>query len=372
MNPELPLSSIKEALQVKGDHLIISGPCSAETRDQVVNTCQQVADTGKVHTLRAGIWKPRTRPNSFEGVGEEGLKWLAEAKETTGLPITTEVAKGEHVELCLKYGVDVLWIGARTTVNPFSVQEIADALKGIDIPVMVKNPINPDLQLWIGALERVSHAGITKLAAIHRGFSSHAQTPFRNEPMWQLPVQLKTMLPEIEIICDPSHIAGSRDIIPLIAQKALDLDMDGLMIESHIQPKLALSDAKQQVKPNALDRILSELVFRNPNTVNADFKNHLEDLRGMIDEIDENIIQQFATRMNIAEQIGLYKKDNAVTILQVNRWSEIIQDRITMGKALGLTDKFINKLLNIIHEESIERQNRVMNAEQFAEKVEKK
>ena len=360
MNTQLNLSSIKKFLGVE-DHLIISGPCSAESEDQVLQTCQRLKDTGKVHLLRAGIWKPRTRPNSFEGVGEIGLDWLAKTKEVTGLKITTEVAKASHVEKALEKGVDVLWIGARTTVNPFSVQEVADALKGVDIPVLVKNPINPDLALWIGALERMNQAGITKLAAIHRGFASSEPSPFRNMPMWELPIKLKTLIPDIEIFCDPSHIAGDREILPLIAQKAIDMDMDGLMIESHIQPSVALSDAQQQVKPAAFQKIIEGLVFRDATTSNVLFNNKLEELRHQIDQVDENIVQQFATRMNIAEQIGKYKKDNQVTVLQVSRWKDILQDRIDTGKSLGLSDQFMSRLLEITHAESIRRQNEIMN-----------
>jgi chorismate mutase len=255
----------------------------------------------------------------------------------------------------------MLWLGARTTVNPFSVQEIADALRGTDIPVLVKNPINPDLALWIGALERINKAGITKLAAIHRGFATNASTPFRNSPMWELPIKLKTIVPDLEIICDPSHIAGVRDIIPLIAQKAIDLDMDGLMIESHIRPQAAWSDADQQVKPADFNALVNDLVFRESKTNNPIFNNKLDELRHQIDEVDEELIHQFATRMNIAEKIGEYKRDNEVTVLQVSRWKEVIQERMNMGKALGLSDAFVEKLLELIHQESIRRQNEIMN-----------
>ena len=249
MKKALQLESISKWLPTASKPIIISGPCSAETEEQTIATAKQLAATGKVHALRAGIWKPRTRPGQYEGAGEEGLKWLIQAKKETGLPVTTEVANAAHVDACLKAGVDILWVGARTTVNPFSVQEIADALKGVDIPVMVKNPINPDLELWIGALERLNKAGLTKLAAIHRGFSSFEKGPFRNAPMWDMAIELKTRIPELDILCDPSHIAGNRDLISFISQKALDLDMAGLMIESHIDPDAAWSDAKQQVTP---------------------------------------------------------------------------------------------------------------------------
>lgn len=341
--------------------IVISGPCSAESEEQVMNTARELAATGKVDLLRAGIWKPRTRPNSFEGVGEVGLKWLVDAAQEIGVPSTTEVANAQHAEAALKAGVDVLWLGARTTVNPFSVQEIADALKGTDVPVMVKNPINPDLQLWIGAMERIYNAGIRKLAAIHRGFSSFEKTPFRNAPKWEMPIELKTMYPELDIICDPSHIAGNRELLGMIAQKAIDLDMAGVMIESHIQPSVALSDAKQQVKPADLDRILSELTIRQSTGGNAMFRSQLDELRQSIDQLDEEIIQKLSARMEIAEKIGEYKRDNDVTILQVNRWDEVVKKRTGMGKVMGLNEDFMHKLLQLMHKESIRRQTSIMN-----------
>lgn len=347
--------------------IIISGPCSAETEEQMVATAKQVAATGKVHALRAGIWKPRTRPGQYEGAGNEGLKWLIRAKQETGLPVTTEVANGAHVEACLKDGVDFLWVGARTTVNPFSVQEVADALKGVDIPVLVKNPINPDVELWLGALERLNKAGITKLAAIHRGFSSFEKGPFRNAPMWDLAIELKTKVPDLDMICDPSHIAGTRDLIALISQKALDLDMAGLMIESHINPDAAWSDAKQQVTPAVLGRIIGDLVVRTQEVENKSFKDTLSVLRDQIDHLDDEIMQKLSQRMKISEKIGQYKKENNVTILQVNRWEEIIQTRIALCKAMGLSEEFTTELLKLIHNESIQIQTKVMN--QVAERV---
>jgi len=341
--------------------IIISGPCSAETEEQMVATAKQIAATGKVHALRAGIWKPRTRPGQYEGAGEEGLKWLIRAKQETGLPVATEVANAAHVEACLKAGVDILWVGARTTVNPFSVQEVADALKGVDIPVLVKNPINPDVELWLGALERLNKAGITKLAAIHRGFSSFEKGPFRNAPMWDLAIELKTRVPELDMICDPSHIAGNRDLISFVSQKALDLDMAGLMIESHINPDAAWSDAKQQVTPSVLAKIISELVVRTPSTDNKIFKDTLSILRDQIDQLDDEIMSKLAARMKISEKIGQYKKENNVTILQVNRWEEIMQTRIALCRAMGLNDEFTSDLLKLIHHESIQVQTKVMN-----------
>jgi chorismate mutase len=347
--------------------IIISGPCSAETEEQMVATAKQIAATGKVHALRAGIWKPRTRPGQYEGAGEEGLKWLITAKKETGLPVTTEVANAAHVEACLKAGVDILWVGARTTVNPFSVQEVADALKGVDIPVMVKNPINPDVELWLGAFERLNKAGITKMAAIHRGFSSFEKGPFRNAPMWDLAIELKTRIPELDMICDPSHIAGNRDLISFVSQKALDLDMAGLMIESHINPDAAWSDAKQQVTPAALSKIIDELVVRTQTTDNKTFKDTLSILREQIDQLDDEIMQKLSARMKISEKIGQYKKENNVTILQVNRWEEIIKTRIALCRAMGLNDEFTSDLLKLIHHESIQVQTKVMN--KVAERV---
>lgn len=367
MKTALQLQSISTWLPTASKPVIISGPCSAETEEQTIATAKQIAATGKVHALRAGIWKPRTRPGQYEGAGEEGIKWLVQAKKETGLPVTTEVANASHVEACLKAGVDILWVGARTTVNPFSVQEIADALKGVDIPVMVKNPINPDLELWIGALERLNKAGITKMAAIHRGFSSFEKGPFRNAPMWDLGIELKTRIPELDIICDPSHIAGTRDLIALISQKALDLDMAGLMIESHINPDAAWSDAKQQVTPAALSKIIDGLVVRTTFSDNKTFKDTLSILREQIDQLDDEIMQKLAARMKISEKIGQYKKENNVTILQVNRWEEIIQTRISLAKAMGLDPAFTSELLKLIHHESIQVQTKIMN--KIAERV---
>ncbi len=341
--------------------VIISGPCSAETEEQTIATAKQIAATGKVHALRAGIWKPRTRPGQYEGAGDIGLQWLMAAKKETGLPVTTEVANAAHVEAALKAGVDILWVGARTTVNPFSVQEVADSLKGVDIPVMVKNPVNPDLELWIGAMERLHKAGIKTMAAIHRGFSSSEKGPFRNLPMWDIAIELKTRFPELEIICDPSHIGGNRDLISFISQKALDLDMAGLMIESHINPDAAWSDAKQQITPAVLGKIISELVVRKPDSENKTFKDTLSILREQIDHLDDDIMQKMAARMKISEKIGQYKRDNNVTILQVGRWEEIIKTRVTLGKAMGLDEGFMRDLLRLVHHESIQIQEKVMN-----------
>jgi chorismate mutase len=367
MKKELQLESISTWLKTDNKPLIIAGPCSAETESQTITTAKQLAATGRVQVLRAGIWKPRTRPGQYEGAGEEGLEWLVRAKKETGLPITTEVANAAHVEACLKAGVDILWIGARTTVNPFSVQAVADALKGVDIPVMVKNPVNPDVELWLGALERLNKSGITKLAAIHRGFSSFEKGPFRNAPMWDLAIELKTRIPELDIICDPSHICGNRELIPFIAQKALDLDMAGLMIESHLTPDAAWSDAKQQVTPSALTKIIDGLIVRTPSTDSKTFKDTLSRLREEIDQLDDDIMHKFAARMKISEKIGQYKKENNVTILQVNRWEEIIATRVAIGLAMGLSEEFMKDMLKLVHHESIQVQTRIMN--KIAERV---
>ncbi|WP_207428704.1 chorismate mutase [Pedobacter sp. SYSU D00535] len=341
--------------------LVIAGPCSAETEDQLLATAHLLAKTGKISVLRAGIWKPRTRPGEFEGIGSIGLEWLKRAKEETGLPTTVEVANAKHVEEALAAGVDILWVGARSTVNPFTVQEIADALKGVDIPVMVKNPVNPDLSLWVGALERINGAGITKLAGISRGFSSFEKSAFRNEPMWELTIQLMTLCPELPIICDPSHICGNRELIPYISQKALDLEMDGLMIESHIDPSVAWTDAKQQVTPAALSDLIDNLTVRHQEPQNPAVSDKLAELRKQIDKIDDQLIQKVAERMKVVEKIGEYKRDNDITILQLNRWEELITKRANFAKALNLDEEFTTKLLELIHDESIKKQTAIMN-----------
>lgn len=341
---------------------IISGPCSAESREQLLNTAKSLAASGKTHMLRAGIWKPRTRPNSFEGNGKVALDWLREAGEITGLPTSCEVANAQHVEESLKAGINALWIGARTTVSPFAVQEIADALKGHDIPVMVKNPVNPDIHLWIGALERLNRAGITQLAAIHRGFSTSGKSKFRNVPMWEFPIELKIKVPDLPIFCDPSHISGNRKLILEISQKAMDLNMAGLMIESHEKPEEAWSDSSQQISPEELEEVLQRLVIRQIDG-NEDFKNHLAELRLQIDAIDEQIIQKISSRMQLAEKIGEYKKENNVTILQIKRWEEIIKDRTLLGESTGLSEEFMNAMLQLIHQESIRIQTKVMNSD---------
>lgn len=327
----------------------------------MLTIARELQNSGVIQAFRAGVWKPRTRPNAFEGHGAIALEWLATVKRETGLQTATEVANGQHVEAALKAGVDVLWVGARTTVNPFSVQEIADALNGVKIPVMVKNPINPDLQLWIGALERIAAAGIEEIAAIHRGFSWFEKTPFRNDPKWEFPIELKRLFPDLEVLCDPSHIAGSRDLLQMIAQKALDLNFSGLMIESHHDPDNALSDAKQQITPLTLIEMLGKLQIRYATSEDAFFLNRLEQLRDSIDQIDEELMQKLAARMALVEEIGEYKRDNHVTIYQVERWREILRTRLEWSEALGLDAGFIRELLQSLHKASIVRQTEVMN-----------
>lgn len=343
--------------------LVIAGPCSAETEEQVMETAKNVKEIG-VNIFRAGIWKPRTRPNSFEGVGKEGLLWLRRVQKELGMLTGTEVANSAHVFEALKYGVDVLWIGARTTANPFAVQEIADALEGTDIPVLVKNPVNPDVELWIGALERLNQAGIKKLAAIHRGFSTYDKTLYRNPPQWQLPIELKRRIPELPVIVDPSHICGKRELLFEISQKGMDLNFDGLIIETHNNPEKAISDAAQQLTPAALKELLSKLVLRNANVEEGSVMLHtLDELRHDIDKYDNQLVDILASRMDIAEKIGQYKKENNLTILQSGRWDKLLQERTKTAKSKGLSEEFIEKVLRAIHQESINRQTAVMNKE---------
>ncbi len=339
--------------------VIIAGPCSAESEKQIMATAEALAKQN-IDLFRAGIWKPRTRPGSFEGVGRVGLPWLKKVKEETGLKVTTEVAKKDHVFEALKHGIDVLWLGARTTVNPFSVQEVADALQGTDIPVMIKNPINPDLKLWIGAIERIYNAGITKVAVIHRGFSHHGDSDFRNIPRWQIPIELKRQFPNLEIICDNSHICGRRDTLAAVAQKAMDLDFDGLMTETHPDPDEAWSDAKQQITPETLKGLLGNLVIREADLQNESFKKTLAHFRSEIDEIDAELLNLLGKRMQIADQIGRYKKDNNISILQSSRWNEILEKQVVKGAEKGLSMGFMSSMLRAIHQESINTQAEVM------------
>jgi chorismate mutase len=355
----LDILPLKEWCDLDEKPLIISGPCSAESREQVMSTAKELAETGLVKVFRAGLWKPRTRPDSFEGIGAIGLKWLQAVKAATGMLISVEVANAEHIELSLKHNIDILWIGARTTGNPFSVQEIAEALKGIDIPVMVKNPVNPDIGLWLGALERINHAGIRKLIAIHRGFYAYNSSPYRNAPIWEIPIELMRICPELPVICDPSHIAGNNLLIENISQKALDLEMAGLMIETHINPPKALSDPNQQITPAELKELISKLVIRNHYPENSEFSNMLERLRSEIDAVDAELIHLLSKRMRIVEQIGNYKKENNITILQIKRWNNIVRESLELGETLGLNKEFLVKLFRVIHEESIQKQTEI-------------
>jgi chorismate mutase len=343
--------------------VLIAGPCSAETEEQVIQTATRLFRTGKVDVLRAGIWKPRTRPGAFEGIGTKGLPWLQKAKELTGLPVAVEVAKASHVELCLEFGIDILWIGARTTVNPFAVQEIADALKGTDKPVLLKNPINPDLALWLGGMERLQNAGLTKLGAIHRGFSFAGEKIYRNRPQWQIAIDFKTEMPDMMMINDPSHICGRRDLLQKVAQKAMDLNFDGLIIESHINPDAAWSDAAQQITPEVYGQLIADLIIRDIDPKDLKERTKLDILRKEIDILDDEIMNVLASRMKVARDIGKYKKENNMTILQTDRWQEILNKFVERGLQNGLTEEFITRVIKSIHDESIEQQEKVMTGE---------
>jgi chorismate mutase len=358
------IQTMKELTQEKWSKrpLIISGPCSAETEEQMLETATRLAKTGKVDMLRAGIWKPRTKPGLFEGNGIVALPWLAKAKQITGLPTTVEVATGKHVEDALKFNVDMLWVGARTTVNPFSVQEVADALRGVDVPVLIKNPVHPDLELWSGAIERLQKVGLKQLGMIHRGFSSYGNTEFRNAPMWHLPIEMKRRYPEMPLICDPSHICGNRTSLQGVAQKSIDLDFDGLMLESHIDPDNAWSDAKQQVTPERLLEMLNDLVWRHETTTEQEFISALTTLREQINQVDDELLTLLGQRMKLSDKIGEYKKNNNITILQTNRWNDILERAFKKGEALGLTKEFITKYFDAVHLESIQHQNKIMNS----------
>ncbi len=359
--PQIRNISLDLWLQIKKRPLLISGPCSAESREQLIATGEALANTGLVSVFRAGIWKPRTRSHSFEGHGEKAFSWVKEVKEKTGIPVAVEVARPSHVELCLKHEIDILWIGARSVANPFSIQELAEALAGTNIPVMIKNPVNPDLQLWIGALERINQAGINKLAAIHRGFNTWGKSQYRNPPLWEIPIELKRLFPELPIICDPSHICGNRSMIEKVAQHALDLDMDGLMIESHIKPEKALSDKNQQISPSKLAKIINKLQIKKASSFKKETTENLEELRKQIDLADYKILEALAERMNVVKSIGYLKKNNKITILQIERWNNIIHKREEAGLKLGLNKEFLNELLKLIHKEAINVQKQILN-----------
>lgn len=336
--------------------LVIAGPCSAETEEQVMNTAKQLAERG-VKIFRAGVWKPRTKPGGFEGVGVDALPWLKNVKKETGMYVATEVATAKHVYECLKAGVDIMWIGARTTANPFAMQEIADALKGVDIPVLVKNPVNPDLELWIGAMERINNAGLKRIAAIHRGFSSFDKKLYRNLPQWHIPIELRRRIPNLPIFCDPSHIGGKRELIASLSQQAMDLGFDGLIIESHCNPDAAWSDASQQITPDVLDYILNLLVIRKDTHTTES----LNELRKQIDECDNDLIQLLAKRMRVCREIGTYKKEHGVNILQTGRYNEILDKRGAQGVLCGMDQAFIKKVFEAIHEESVRQQMEIIN-----------
>ena len=335
---------------------VIAGPCSAETEEQVLDTARQLAEKG-CHMFRAGVWKPRTKPGGFEGNGEKALPWLKRVKEETGMLVATEVAKPEHVELCLKYGVDILWIGARTSANPFAMQDIADSLRGVDVPVFVKHPVNPDLELWVGAMERINQAGIKRMAAIHRGFSSADKKIYRNLPMWQIPIELHRRIPNLPIVCDPSHIGGRRELIAPLCQQAMDLGFDGLIVESHCNPDEAWSDAKQQVTPDVLDYILSLLVIRDEHTTTEG----LRQLRAQIDELDNQLMDLLSRRMRVCREIGQYKREHNLTVLQASRYNEILEKRGAQGSLIGISPESVARIFEEIHEESVRQQLEIVN-----------
>lgn len=335
--------------------LVIAGPCSAETEEQVMDTAKQLAKNG-IKVFRAGVWKPRTKPGGFEGNGVAALPWLQQVKKETGMLVATEVATAKHVEEALKYGVDLLWVGARTTADPFAVQEIADTLKGVDVPILVKNPVNPDLELWIGALQRINNAGIKRLGAIHRGFSTYDKKLYRNLPQWHIPIELHRRIPELPIICDPSHISGRRDLISPLCQQAMDLQFDGLIIESHCDPDHAWSDASQQLTPDVLSLILNNLVIRETNQTTE----NLAELRKQIDEIDMDLTEMLAKRMRVAREIGIYKKEHEMAILQTQRYDEIINKRVEAGSAMEMDGEFMKVVFEAIHAESVRQQMKIM------------
>ncbi len=367
MPKNLKIKTLSEWSEYNGRPFVVAGPCSAESEKQVIETAIGLKKTGKVDMFRAGIWKPRTRPNSFEGVGVKGLPWLKKAKKETGLPLTIEVANANHVYEALKFGVDILWLGARTTANPFAVQEIANALEGADVGVLIKNPVNPDLQLWIGAIERIYQAGIHKIGLIHRGFSTYEKTTYRNLPQWQIPIEMKSILPDIPMLNDPSHIGGKAELLQDLSQKAMDLNFDGLMIESHINPSVALSDAQQQITPEQLGTLLENLVLRNPQPADEQQLNVLEELRGKIDWLDQQFLNLMEQRMEVVAAIGEYKKRNNISILQNKRWEDIIYKSIEEGAKRGLSREFINRAFKAIHQESINHQMEILNGKKTVE-----
>jgi len=340
---------------------VIAGPCSAESEQQVLQAARALADVPGVKAFRAGVWKPRTRPNTFEGIGDDALHWLEAAKAETGLAVAIEVANAAHVEAALRHGVDIFWIGARTTTNPFSVQEIADSLRGVDLPVWVKNPVNPDVQLWLGALERVNKAGITRLGAIHRGFTSSEKMAYRNAPKWEIVIELRRLVPDLPVLCDPSHIAGRTDVLRTLSQKALDLAMSGLMIEVHPEPEKAMSDAKQQLRPDELARLLGSLHLREEGSSVLRTDSRLQELRVQSNAIDYELLETLARRMHVVKEIGQVKKEHNLTILQVQRWQEVLRDRLEKAGDLGLDTTLVRAIYELLHEHAIALQSEVMN-----------
>lgn len=348
-----------EPLNLPSDNarpFVIAGPCSAESEEQVMQTASELASKG-CHIFRAGVWKPRTKPGGFEGHGERALPWMQKVKEKTHMLTACEVATPEHVELALKYGIDILWIGARTSANPFAMQDLADSLKGYDGPVLVKNPVNPDLELWIGAMQRLNQAGVKRLGAIHRGFSSYDKKIYRNLPMWQIPIELHRRIPNLPIICDPSHIGGRRDLIAPLCQQAMDLGFDGLIVESHCDPDCAWSDAKQQITPDILDYILSLLVVRSEHTTTEG----LRQLRSQIDEIDNQLMDLMAKRLRVCREIGTFKKEHNMTVLQAGRYNEILEKRGAQASLCGMSPEFAAHVFELIHEESVRQQLQIVN-----------
>ncbi|GAP69830.1 3-deoxy-D-arabinoheptulosonate-7-phosphate synthase [Bacteroidales bacterium 6E] len=360
MERKLEINPIKEWLPQINNPLLIAGPCSLESEEQALSTARLLAKDHRVFIYRGGVWKPRTRPGSFEGIGSIGLKWLRMVREETGLPVGTEVANAQHTEEALKEGIDVLWIGARSTASPFVVQEIADVVKGSNAVIMVKNPVNPDVQLWMGAIERIYQAGIRNIVAIHRGFTPFSETKYRNYPNWQTVIELRRMMPEVPIICDPSHIAGKREYLYEVSQKAFDMGLEGLMLESHIDPSCALSDKEQQLTPADLAKLLDRLVIRHESADNPMFENQLEVLRNRIDALDTELLEVLSSRMDIVKEIGLYKKEHNVTALQINRWAQLMDARIKMGEKLNLNRTFTQILFQLIHEDSVRMQTEIM------------
>jgi chorismate mutase len=360
MEKRLDINPIKAWLPQLNNPLLIAGPCSLESEEQALSTARLLAKDHRVFIYRGGVWKPRTRPGTFEGIGSIGLKWLTMVREETGLPVGTEVANAQHTEEALKAGLDVLWIGARSTASPFVVQEIADVVKGTNAVVMVKNPVNPDVQLWMGAIERIHRAGIKNIVAIHRGFTPFQETKYRNYPNWQTVIELRRMMPEVPIICDPSHIAGKREYLYEVSQKAFDMGLEGLMLESHIDPSCALSDKEQQLTPADLAKLLDKLVIRHQSADNPQFENKLEVLRNRIDALDAELLEVLSSRMDIVREIGMYKKMHNVTALQINRWAQLMDDRVNLAQKLNLNRTFTQILFQLIHEDSVRMQTEIM------------